>query len=324
MITGWPLNSIDLYCVVLEVPEGEDVNDFISRLKQDPRAKIVSTMNSYETRAVPQYADALVSLQSGLHAVNAVQTHAHVRGENVSIAVIDTEVSPTHPDLSSQIRVSRDFVEAGPRTAVGEPHGTAMAAIIAADGSNGVGIVGVAPAANILALRGCWEDASGGRCNSFTLARALNFAIAQKADVINFSLSGAPDPLLSTLIDRAVEGGAFVVGARSSATDPGFQAQHDAVFSAHVDGERGGSDSLALPGDDIVSAHPERGYDFFSGSSVAAAHLSGVAALLKAADAGLESDTARSALRRASERSSGDIILDSCVAVSFPSGIRCE
>src|SRR5580692_3233641 len=89
-----------------------------------------------------------------------------------------------------------------------ESHGTAVAGIIGANAGNGVGIEGIASNAQLMALRACWEDSQHAtRCNSFTLGKALNFAIMRKARVINLSIAGPSDRLLDMLVDAALAQG---------------------------------------------------------------------------------------------------------------------
>src|SRR5207253_11414667 len=149
--------------------------------------------------------DPLYSLQPSARVWHLAELHHVTTGKNVRVATIDTAVQTDHPDLQGQIYVSRDFV--GGRLALAEIHGTAIAGIIAARADNGVGIAGVAPDAKLLALRACWESGQldgTAVCNSFTLAKALQFALDQHAQVINLSLTGAPDRLVERLLDVAL------------------------------------------------------------------------------------------------------------------------
>jgi subtilisin family serine protease len=109
--------------------------------------------------------------------------------------------------------------------------------------------------------------------------------------VVNLSLTGPEDPILARLIARAIAGGATVVAAVDENGDsgPGFPASLDgviAVGTADPEGSgEGGSRSdyhaeLVAPGIDILTTVPGPGYDFLSGSSLAAAHVSGVTALI--------------------------------------------
>lgn len=325
LVTAWPLVTVDLFCLVLAVPAGTTADRYISSLSEDPQIVTVSRVNRFDTMAVPpRYTDELYRAQHGLRALNTQASHAFARGAGVRVAVIDTAVAPKHPDLETRVEMSRDFVGTAGRTPSGEAHGTAIAAVIAADGENAAGIVGVAPEAKILGLRACWESDAGGRCNSFSLARALNFAIAQDADVINMSLSGQYDPLLDALIDKAARNGIVLIAARGTAGRTGFPASHADVLSAHVYGNSGSRDSIALPGRDIISARPASDYDFFSGDSIAAAHLSGVAALIKSSRPNIDQIALDAALQNATRGNAADVVLDSCKALAAASGQRCR
>ena len=83
------------------------------------------------------------------------ELHRVATGKNVRVAAIDSGVELDHPDLNGRVALARNFVDA--RDWVAERHGTAIAGIIGARADNGVGIVGVAPGAQLLALRACWQ-----------------------------------------------------------------------------------------------------------------------------------------------------------------------
>ncbi|MEM1314505.1 MAG: S8 family serine peptidase [Pseudomonadota bacterium] len=323
LLTGWPLASVGLYCIVLQPPEGEAADSYLARLAQDADLVTASPVGGFETLAAPAYADEFVPVQHGLHAVNALVTHERFTGEGVDVAVIDTGVAPDHPDLVDRIAVWRDFVGAADATPIGEAHGTAVAAVIAADGRNETGIVGVAPNARIAALRACWEEEGTGRCNTFSIARALNFAIGAGAEVINLSLAGEPDPLIAALLDRAAWGGTVVVAAHGDAAEPRFPAAHPVTISAFAHGRAGAPAGIGAPGTDVISARPVGGYDFFSGDSIAAAHVSGVTALLKQARPSIDAAGARASLQASGRGVAPPIVLDSCRAVAVSEGRDC-
>ena len=105
--------------------------------------------------------------------------------------------------------------------------------MIAATANNDIGIVGVAPGAEIYALKACWQQPPGAReavCNSYTLAKAVDFAILQGAQVLNFSLAGPPDPLLGRLIGQALSRGIVVVAADGGTAAQGFPASYKGVI----------------------------------------------------------------------------------------------
>ena len=110
-------------------------------------------------------------------------------GSGVRVAVVDSGIDASHPDLAGQIAVNRNFVAGRPMAA--EQHGTGVAGIIAARAGNGIGLAGIAPGAKILGLRACWQAPAKTLCDSFSLAKALYFAIDQKARS-STSASAAP------------------------------------------------------------------------------------------------------------------------------------
>src|SRR6202000_1191684 len=114
-------------------------------------------------------------------------------------------------------------------------HGTEMAGVIAAVANNREGIVGVAPNARLLIFKACWQarsDADAARCNSFTLARALTAAFDAHAQVVNLSLAGPDDPLLSDLIREGQHRGVLFVGAaaESAVGQEGLLHQANAIW----------------------------------------------------------------------------------------------
>ncbi|MFL6728825.1 MAG: S8 family peptidase, partial [Sphingomicrobium sp.] len=126
------------------------------------------------------------------------ELHELATGRGVKVAVIDSGIEARHPDLAGQLTVNRNFI-AG-RAPAFEQHGTGVAGIIAAKADNHIGIAGVAPGARLLGLRACWQASSIRTvCDSFSLVKALYFAVGQKAEVINMSLSGPDDRLLTEL-----------------------------------------------------------------------------------------------------------------------------
>jgi subtilisin family serine protease len=136
-----------------------------------------------------------------------------------------------------------------------------------------------------MALRACWQRSPADTtCDTLSLAKALSFAIERKAQVINLSLGGPPNVLLGRLIDVALERDAVVVAA----VDPtlpagGFPASHHGV-TAVTSAPGGATGTVAAPGRDIPTTQPGGGFALVSGSSYAAAHVSGLYALLRERD----------------------------------------
>lgn len=286
-VRGWPIPSLEVYCEVLEVPLGESVDDVLARLADDPRIELAQPMNRFHTLGT-RYNDPYADLQPAIASLGLEQAHAFATGKGVLVAVIDSAVDSVHPELRGRIGTKRNLVGAGGRLKHGEVHGTAVAGVIASTANNTEGIIGVAPEATIAALRACWPvgpDRSAAECSSFSLAQALEAALNLEPQIINLSLSGPPDPLLALLLDEAVRRGIIVVAAAPDepAAGPGFPASHAGVIAAQAElgaGRTGARLLLGAPAKEILTTTPGAGYGFLSGSSLAAAHVTGVIALL--------------------------------------------
>ena len=286
-IEGWPIGSLDVYCEVFEVPETAAVDAVIDRLAADPRVDLVQRMHIFETLA-SRYDDPYAEMQSAVRDLGVEQAHRFATGRGVTVAVIDSGVDVNHRDLDGRVSVVDDLVKSPKAPSHGEVHGTAVAGIIASVVNNSEGIIGVAPGVDIAALRACWPvagDSSESHCSSFTLAQALEVAISLEPHIINLSLAGPFDPLLSRLLDKAIQQGAVVVAAypEHDNQSAGFPASHPRVIVAHSSSTVTDSIApytLAAPATEILTTIPDSGYAFLSGNSLAAAHVSGVLALL--------------------------------------------
>ncbi len=294
---SWPIGSIGVHCVVYEVSADADADALAESLAQDKRVGRVQRLNYFEVlgqrgqKQQPDYDDPLLPLQQGLAQMQLVQAHRWADGRGVKVAVIDTAIDRDHPDLKGRLKVTRNFVDRQ-RYPPAERHATAVAGVIGAHSGNGLGIVGVAPQAQLLALRACWQtDASGteARCNTVTLARALDYAIEKQSDVINMSLAGPADALLADLVRVAIDRGAVVVAAAREPLEQSFPASMAQVIGVVAAGREGAAVAplgnipalLAAPGVDVMTTVPGGEFAFVSGSSIAAAHVSGLVALLR-------------------------------------------
>jgi subtilisin family serine protease len=294
LVDDWPMPSLGVDCYVMSVPPYESAERAAEALSRDPRVAWAQTMNVYRTQG---HADPLYALQPTARVWRLSELHALATGRQVRVAVIDSGVEAHHPDLEGRVVLAENFVDPGPPPA--EVHGTAVAGIIAARADNGIGIVGVAPNARLLALRACRQAAPGNTlCTTLGLAKALQFARAHDAQVINLSLSGPPDRLLARLLDAALARGIAVVGAVDrGAPGGGFPASHPGVVavdeeSAH---DAAGS-SLVAPGRDVPTTVPLGRWALVSGASYAAAQVSGLFALLGERRPSLGGAQARQAL----------------------------
>jgi len=284
-VEQWPISALGVHCVVYEIPEGQTLEDALRRLAGDRRIEAVQAMKTFRVMA-ETYNDPYFKLQTGLRAMRIEDAHRFATGRDVSIAVIDTGVDARHPDLAGHIAVQRNFVERSPGT--DDIHGTAVAGVIAATANNRQGIVGVAPGARLMALKACWPVEPlkpEAVCDSLTLSLALDGAIKLKPEIINLSLAGPDDPLVGRLVDKALAAGIVVVASASSPVvkDGGFPASVKGVVAVHtapLDGKPLVPAAIAAPGQEILTTLPGGAYTLLSGSSFAAAHVSGLIALL--------------------------------------------
>jgi subtilisin family serine protease len=243
-------------------------------------------MNTFQSLA-SRYDDPYFDLQGSLRLLDVENAHTMATGKGVLVAVIDSSVDRAHPDLRASVSMQRDLVGGRRLRQHPEVHGTAVAGVIASAANNAVGIIGVAPDARIAALRACWSERdtdSTALCSSFTLAQALELALELEPDIINLSVAGPEDPLLGLLIDRATERGIAVVAAEETFdTRLSFPASHRGVLAARSAADQrddGAESSVPAPSSEVLTTTPDREYAFLSGSSLAAAHISGVVALL--------------------------------------------
>ncbi len=280
LVTDWALPLLGLDCFVMAVPAGQLPEDVARALSGDPRVDWAQPMNEFRAQG---HRDPLFPLQPAAEAWHLSDLHELSTGRDVRVAVIDSGVDEQHPDLAGQVALKENFVD-GHRD-LPEDHGTAVAGVIAARADNGVGIVGVAPDARLLALRACRQESPERTlCTSLALAMALHFAIAHDADVINLSLSGPPDRLLDRLLDVALSRRISVVGAVDpKLPDGGFPASHPGVVAVADDtGASALPGALAAPGRDVPTTLPGARWNLVSGSSYAAAHVAGLFALMRA------------------------------------------
>ncbi|HEX6136497.1 MAG TPA: S8 family serine peptidase [Casimicrobiaceae bacterium] len=289
---SFPLRSIHVQCVVFEVPGDASVDALVERLRTDPRVESVQPNRVFEGAQAPQ-AGAYSSLEYASAAIRADEAHRVSTGKGVRVAVVDTGVDVDHPDLRGRFISTANFVDGGERSFATDRHGTAVAGVIGARASDARGIVGIAPDASLIAAKACWyakPRTEKAVCSSWTLAKAIDFAIGEHAQVINLSLSGPSDALVGRLLTAAeAQGIAVVAAAAEQGASPGFPAALEPVIAVIASDANGRADpprwveskrALAAPGIDILTTAPRGAHDFVSGSSLAAAEVSGVVALL--------------------------------------------
>ncbi|WP_329180570.1 type VII secretion-associated serine protease mycosin [Streptomyces sp. NBC_01477] len=263
----------------------------------------------------PAAADTVRDREWALDALHAQTAWQTTKGAGVTVAVLDTGVDATHPDLTGQVLTGKDLVGFG--AARGDTswanHGTGMAAIIAGHGhgpGNGRGVLGIAPEARILPVRVILEEKDPQRdkarkSRGGALPEGIRWAVDHGADVINLSLgddsaTAAPVAAESDAIQYALGKGVVVVASAGNSGDKADRSSYPAAYAGVIAvaavNQSGGHPafsthrwyaSVAAPGEDVVMADPDRKYYDGLGTSAASAYVSGAAALLRSAYPGL-------------------------------------
>jgi subtilisin family serine protease len=289
IVTLWAMPALGMDCIVLALPPGASLDASIAALQTHAEVAWAQPMNEFHAQG---HVDPLYPLQPAAAQWHLDDLHAVATGRRVHVAIIDSGIDDTHPDLAQAVQARANFVDG--QAWVAELHGTAVAGLVAARADNGIGMVGIAPDAQLYALRACWEvSANRTLCNSLSLARALSFAIERRAEVINMSLSGPVDLLLGRLIDVALAHRQQVVAAVDvHAADGGFPAAHPGVVAV-ADNQSDAPlanpvGAWSAPARDLPTTVPGGGWRMVSGTSFAAGEVSGLLAVL--AQASTDSD----------------------------------
>jgi subtilisin family serine protease len=279
--------------------------------------------------------DPLFPRQWGLTQVQAPQAWSRSTGANTVIAVVDTGVDLGHPDLRTKVIAGRDFANNDNTPQDDHDHGTHVSGIAAATTGNGRGVGGVAPAAQILAIKVLESDGGG---TSSDVAQGIRYAADRGSEVINLSLS----ELLPLSVTRSVQvddairyatsRGSVVIAAAGNDAFP--FADRETANIALLVGATGRSDTRAsysnsgvgvriwAPGGDIVQglfcdndsgvwSSVRRGeggcgqshYHQFDGTSMAAPHVAGAAALIRSVNPSLTPAQVINILIKTSDRS---------------------
>ena len=294
-VTSWPIQVLAMHCVVFEIANGRPVADVVAQLSKDSRVVLAQPLQEFHTltaegaAATPSaastpYNDPLYDLQTNMTALGIARAHERTQGAGVRIALIDTGVDLDHPDLRGASVHSHSYIDR-PASPGLLRHGTAMAGVIAAVANNHIGIVGIAPRAQIEVFEACWQLAPGSdaaSCNTFTLARALAAVLASGASLVNLSFAGPADPLLTALVQTGLKRGVTFVGAAAPAEAP-FPTAIPGVITATGTEQPLPAGALAVPSQHVLTLRPGGEYVFESGTSVAAAEITAVLALLVSA-----------------------------------------
>jgi subtilisin len=267
--------------------------DLLSDLRQNPNIAYVE--DDAAVMAVEPVFDGLEYEDAwGVSHIGSNALHEqNIRGAGVKIALLDTGIDYNHPDLDGNFVAGDNFISIDPDNH--DPyddswnsHGTHVAGIIAAE-RNGEGVVGVAPEASLYAIK-VLDGAGFGTLSS--LIAGIEWAVTNEMDIANMSIEAGMDfASLEQACAAAEEAGLLIVAAagNSFGDELMYPARYGSVIAVTATGMDdaalplsavGPEMELAAPGDAIYSTTANGGYDLRTGTSQAAPHVTGVAALV--------------------------------------------
>jgi len=230
--------------------------------------------------------------QWGPNRIGADQTwNTLTTGGPIVIAMLDSGVSPTHPDLKDRLRPGYDFIGNDANPSDDNGHGTFTAGIAAATGNNGIGVAGMNWGARLMPVKILDQD---GRGPVSAFAQGIRYAVDNGAQIVNVS-AGIPIPsqAMEAAVTYAIGKGIIVVAASGNQADgvsnyPAAYPNVIAVSASTIDDKITDFSSygsyvwLAAPGQDIVSTYYKDGdtYAQLSGTSASTPYVSGTISLM--------------------------------------------
>jgi subtilisin family serine protease len=288
-----------------KIPDQRSVPTVIRSLRAEGIVLAAQPNHLFLVQQQPAIKEPAVAVNGGEPAQYALaklrlpQAHALAKGDKVLIAVIDSAIDTTHPELIGMVVKTYDALGEKPHA-----HGTAVAGAIVANAK----LMGAAPQARILGVTAFGPTQQSVEGTTYNIVKGMDWALAQGARVINMSFAGPHDPELERRLADARKRGIILIAAAGNAgpkSKPLYPAADrnviavtatDADDKLFAQANRGGHIAVAAPGVDILLPAPEAAYQVISGTSFAAAEVSGIAALMLERKPGLGQDGVRRAL----------------------------
>ncbi len=268
------------------------VNTLVDRDPNTAGSKETASENAWENGTTASisstFNDPLYKEQWALSQINLSQDDTGKGGKGVVVAILDTGIDAGHEELTGRVKDEVNFTDSFGTDDV-NGHGTSVAGIIAATRNNGKGIAGIAPEVDLLNVKVADDH---GLCQAEDVAKGVLWAVNRGADIINISLQiKEPSSQLEKAIEYAWDQGAVIVAAAgnnagATVVYPACNEDVIAVTALDQDNQRavlanyGDWVDAAAPGLEIVTTAPGDDYSLETGTSFAAAHVSGLAALL--------------------------------------------
>ena len=316
------LGLIGVTCYRVHIDNGASISSVVERLAAyqivaGAQANYTYYTTQGQTLAQGQEPD-LASLSQGegdaaqytISKLGLIDVHRQLKGGNISVAVIDSQIDVKHPDLDGVVAEQFDAVGAADMP---HSHGTGMAGAIFAHRK----LMGIAPSARLYAVHAFSSGAASAESTTFNILKGLEWASAKGVRVINMSFAGPRDPSMERALKAAHDKGIVLIAAAGNAGPkspplyPGADPNVIAVTATDVNDKiftganRGRYIAVAAPGVDILVPAPDNTYQLTTGTSVASAEVSGLVALLLERNPTLGPEDVRKILTTSARRLSG-------------------
>lgn len=309
------ISALDVDAAVFPALKSADAarsQKLIQALKRNPNVEYVEPNYIYTTDFTPN--DPGLSNQWAWSKISAYTAWDTTKGSTSTvIAIVDTGIQRSHPDLDAKIVAGYDYVQGDTAPDDGNGHGTHVAGTSAAETNNSTGGAGTCPNCKLMPVRVLDNNGSGSLTN---VANGITWAADHGAKVVNLSLGGSGSTTLQNAVDYAWNKGVFLACAAGNSNTsstasayPGAYANCFAVASTNSSDARssfsnyGSWVEVAAPGESIYSTWINSGYNTISGTSMATPHVAGLAGLLSSQ--GLTNSQIRQRICSTSDQISG-------------------
>jgi hypothetical protein len=306
-VESYDIALIGTTCYRWRIADGRSISDVIRALEADGVVRHAQPNYRFTLAQAPVPApSAHAGLDSGAQYASAKlhlgEAHHFATGEKVLVAVIDSAIDTSHPEIIDAVS---DRFDAIAPVGAANPHGTGMAGAIVARAK----LMGAAPNVRLLAIRAFNGEGDKSEATTLSLLTGIDWAVAHGARVINMSFAGPYDPDIARAVAAARQKGVVLVAAAGNAgpkSPPLYPAADKNVIAVTaIDADdrllsaanRGKHIAVAAPGVDVLVPAPGRAYQLTTGTSVAAAEVSGIVALLVELKPSITPDEVRKVLQ---------------------------
>lgn len=286
------LPSVSLGMVVADT-KGKNPLNLVETISKKEKKVKAGTNNVYRpaTMVSKDVANNRSKKAYSMYETGVQQVHATTKGNGILICMVDTPVDIFHPSLSNSLVETLDLIDFDPKNLETQTHGTSIAGVLISQNE----YIGIAPESKLFAISAfsiTKERPFVMQGTSSNIAKAIDRCILQKANVINLSFTGGKDELVERMVKKAISKGITVVAAGGNGGHWGstiYPALIPGVLTAtavdenqklYAKANKGRFIDFSAPGVNVLTIAPGGKYNISSGTSLSAAHISGVAALL--------------------------------------------